>query len=205
MKKDELVDILKSNDFITVYTKIKYLIKDDQLKRIKCLDIVLKTLPDDRMDYIQLDEYTIIFDKKTDIIIDLCFTNEEDKCVYLLPREAYGILNSDSYLPQKQIMVSHDLVSKINEIKEQYPESDPYDIIFKDHYIFIEDIWVDGYFYRMIKFNIVGDGLISEDTVHFTDTKKYKEYMDEQLKMVDLYLLLTGLLESLSDKETKEE
>nr|DAS29253.1 MAG TPA: hypothetical protein [Caudoviricetes sp.] len=52
MKKDELVDILKSNDFITVYTKIKYLIKDDQLKRIKCLDIVLKTLPDDRMDYI---------------------------------------------------------------------------------------------------------------------------------------------------------
>lgn len=205
MKKDELVDILKSNDFITVYTKIKYLIKDDQLKRIKCLDIVLKTLPDDRMDYIQLDEYTIIFDKKTDIIIDFCYTDKEDKCVYLLPREAYGILNNKPYLPLKQMMMSYDLVLKINEIKEEYPESDPFDILFKDHYIFIEDIWVDGYFYRMIKFNIVGDGLISEDTVHFTDTKKYKEYMDEQLKMVDLYLLLTGLLESLSDKETKEE
>lgn len=103
------------------------------------------------------------------------------------------------------MMISHDLVLKINEIKEEYPESDPFDILFKDHYIFIEDIWVNGYFYRMIKYDILDNSLISEDTVHFTDTKKYKEYMDEQLKMVDLYLLLTGLLESLSDKETKEE
>lgn len=205
MKKDELVNLIESDDFIILYTKINYLIKNNQFKRVKYLDIILKTLPNDNLEYIQLDKYTIIFDKKTDTIIDLCYTDKENGCDYLIPKEAYRILNRDSYLPQKQIMVNHDLVSKINEIKEQYPESDPYDIIFKDHYIFIEDIWVDGYFYRMIKFNIVGDGLISEDTVYFTDTKKYKEYMDEQLKMVDLYLLLTGLLESLSDKETKEE
>ena len=205
MKKDELINILKSNYFINLYTKIEYLIKNDQFKRVKYLDIILKTLPNDNLEYIQLDEYTIIFDKKTDTIIDLCYTDKENGCDYLIPKEAYRILNRDSYLPLKQMMISHDLVLKINEIKEEYPESDPFDILFKDHYIFIEDIWTNGYFYRMVKYGILDDSLTSEDTVHFTDTKKYKEYINQQQESSNTYPMVVKLLDALSDKEAKEE
>lgn len=205
MKKDELINLIESNDFIVLYTKINYLIENDQFKRVKYLDIILKTLPKDNLEYIQLDEYTIIFDKKTDTIIDLCYTDKEDECDYLISREAYCILNNKPYLPLKQMMISHDLVLKINEIKEEYPESDPFDILFKDHYIFIEDIWVNGYFYRMIKYDILDNSLTSEDTVHFTDTKKYKEYINQQQESSNTYPIVVKLLDALSDKEAKEE
>lgn len=205
MKKDELINLIESNDFIVLYTKINYLIGSDQFEMVMNLDMIHKHLHRDNKEYIQLEEYILIFDKTTNEIIDLYYQNKDNNRVYHIPKEAYPILNDNSYLPRKQIMISHDLVSKIDELKEQYPKSDPYDILFKDHYIFIEDLWVNGYFYRMVKYDILDEeSIVSSDTVYFTDTKKYKDYINQQLESSNTYPIVAKLLDTLSDKKVKE-
>ena len=206
MNKDELINLIESNDFIVLYTKINYLIGNDQFEMVTNLDMILKHLSLVNKDYIQLEEYTIVFDKVTDEVVDLYYQNKDNNRVYHIPKGAYLILNNRSYLPLKQIMIAHDLVLKIDEFKEQYPESDPYDIFFKDHYIFIEDLWVNGYFYRMVKYDILDEeSIVSYNTVYFTDTKKYKDYINQQLKSSDTYWVIAKLLDTLSDKKAKED